>query len=72
MMALVEATGRWIAISGVGGRRVDAIGIDTTGSTLVLAARGGGWWRTAARGSRFRWTTDSPEPSRTMRLRASV
>jgi L-ribulokinase len=40
MRALVEAMGRAIAAAGVDGRRIEAIGIDTTGSTVVPVGEG--------------------------------
>jgi L-ribulokinase len=40
MRALVEAMGRAIAASGVDGRHIDSIGIDTTGSTVVPVGKG--------------------------------
>jgi L-ribulokinase len=40
MRALVEATGKAIAAAGIDGRQIDAIGIDTTGSTIVPVGAG--------------------------------
>ena len=40
MKALVEAMGRAIASAGVDGRRIEAIGIDATGSTVVPVGEG--------------------------------